>query len=84
LQSFAFPNPFSQSTTIMLNSGDPIAEAEFRLFDLRGKEVRHEIFHNPSSSGIVINRADLPGGVYFYTIKAGNSHSNGKLVLMAD
>jgi hypothetical protein len=84
LQSFAFPNPFSQSTTIVLNSSDPIAEAEFRLFDLRGKEVQYEVFHNPSASGIVINRAGLPAGVYFYTVKAGNAHSNGKLVLMAD
>jgi hypothetical protein len=81
LHSYVFPNPFDESATLILTDREKVAEAEFWLYDMFGREVRHEQLHNPSADGFVIHKDNLPAGVYFYTLKSGNSFGSGKLVV---
>jgi hypothetical protein len=83
IRSFVYPNPFSDNATVVLNSELPIYNAEFRMFDMMGKEVFSQMLHNPSAEGFIIHRGNLPAGIYFYVIKAGSASGNGKMVLMS-
>jgi hypothetical protein len=82
-KAFAFPNPFDESTTLLLTGTDHFTEAEFHLYDITGREVRNEMLHNPSGDGFHIVRGNLPAGVYFYAVKAGKEKTNGKMVLIS-
>jgi hypothetical protein len=81
--SFAYPNPFSEMTTLVLNGPERITDGELRLYTLSGKEVRREKLHNPAADGFVIYRGNLAAGVYLYVIKSGNAVGNGKLVVLS-
>jgi hypothetical protein len=82
LRSYTFPNPFSESTTLVISGAGQAEDAEFIMYDLTGREVQHQMLHNPSANGIVINRGDLRAGIYLYTVKAGRQVCNGKMVLI--
>jgi len=68
-----FPNPFNPSTTISFNIPTPLF-VSLKVFDCIGKEVA------TISSGVMPagrhninwNAAELPSGVYFYRIQAGD------------
>jgi hypothetical protein len=82
IQSFCYPNPFSGTTTLVLNGPERITDAEFHLYDLFGRALRNELLHNSSGEGFEISCADLPAGVYLYSVNSGKYVANGKLVLM--
>jgi hypothetical protein len=83
LSSYVFPNPFDETATIILTGREPVSEAELRLYDMLGREVKFELLHAASSDGFVIHKDNLSAGVYFYTIKSGNAFGSGKLVMMS-
>jgi hypothetical protein len=84
VQSHTYPNPFSESTTLVLEGADLVNTAELRLYDMFGKEVRREIVYSASGKGFVIHRSALPAGVYLYTIRAGRVYGSGKLMMLSE
>jgi len=61
------PNPFSSSTT--LQSYKPFTNATFILYNAFGQEVRSMVI---SHSPFVIERSDLPSGLYFIRLVQDN------------
>ncbi|HYV91528.1 MAG TPA: CotH kinase family protein [Chitinophagales bacterium] len=77
----AFPNPFSNSTTLQIRGGVPITIGmRLTISDMFGRELHPEIIRIPDS--FLISRGSLPGGMYFYQVT--NSKQlilSGKLIV---
>ena len=72
-----FPNPFNQALGIKFSpSGNYV---KIKLFDITGKEVGYGIMKDELGS-MKIDTKDLPCGVYFVQIKAGNESMIKKVV----
>lgn len=72
-----YPNPFSTSATIKINS--EIKKGKFILHDVLGREIKQiEIDGN----SIEIKRENLPNGIYFYKITNEKNEiiASGKIV----
>ncbi|HSW56635.1 MAG TPA: PQQ-binding-like beta-propeller repeat protein [Ignavibacteriaceae bacterium] len=78
-----YPNPFNPSTKIDYS----IAENSFvslKVYDILGNEVA-ELVNEYKSLGeyqIEFNAAELPSGIYLYTLVSGNYISTKKLILL--
>lgn len=73
-----YPNPVGEAFTVEAGAGafGPVC---FRLYDQRGSLVREERF---SGDKLIVARADLPAGVYFFTLESnGRSLGAGQIVL---
>ncbi|MBZ0199416.1 MAG: T9SS type A sorting domain-containing protein [Ignavibacteriaceae bacterium] len=69
-----YPNPFNPSTTISFR----IPEADFitlKVFNALGEEVVTLVngFKQAGAYNIQFNASNIPSGIYFYSIKAGNN-----------
>ncbi len=69
-----YPNPFNPSTTISFR----IPEADFitlKVFNALGEEVATLVngFKQAGAYNIHFNASNIPSGIYFYSIKAGNN-----------
>ena len=74
------PNPFSAFTTIKVNGNKAKEKINFLMYDLTGKEI--EVKCSISTQQIVIERGDLPNGIYFYKISQNNNIiGTGKLIV---
>ncbi|MBI4931921.1 MAG: T9SS type A sorting domain-containing protein [Bacteroidetes bacterium] len=75
-----YPNPFTASAVIRLSPETKISNAVLSVYDITGRLVSS--VNNIASTTIVIDRGDLPDGMYFYKlIDNGNMISNGKFVI---
>ena len=78
-----YPNPFNPSTKIEYS----IAENSFvslKVYDILGNEVA-ELVNEYKSMGeyqIEFNAAEIPSGIYLYTLVSGNYISTKKLILL--
>ncbi len=73
-----FPNPFSDYTTIQLNSS--IINAELNIYDVYGQKIR--MVNNITGDQLKIERGDLNSGIYFYELKQDDKNiATGKLVI---
>jgi hypothetical protein len=71
----AYPNPFGNSLTLVLAS--ELQEGELSMYDLPGRLV----FHTKISAGTTaISTADLPVGMYFLFLNAGQNRYLKKIV----
>lgn len=71
------PNPFTVSFTLQLNSDR--GNFDFYLSDILGREVK--FFSGNYSENIVIQRDNLPGGIYFYKLVSGGEIiGSGKII----
>jgi len=78
-----FPNPFNAATIIRFHL--PIAGiVELKLYDVSGREVSRisNGFFEAGEHHITLNMTDVPSGVYFYRIKAGNFVQMKKCVVL--
>ena len=78
-----FPNPFNPTTTIQYQLLSPMY-VRLGIFDLLGKEIR-VLVNEKQSRGIhsaTFDASGLPGGVYFYRLKAGLFTETKKLILL--
>lgn len=73
-----YPNPFSEYTTIHINSEFRMQDAELRLYDVLGREVFFSELRTPNSE---LKRNNLQSGIYFLSIKIGNNNFNHKLII---
>ena len=78
-----YPNPFNPSTTIIYQ----IPQSSFvtlNIYDVLGNEIETLINEEKQTSTYEItwNAENLPSGVYFYQLKAGDFVETKKMVLM--
>lgn len=74
-----YPNPFSTTATLKINSATSFKNAELKIYDVLGREVKHILVN---TSEIIINRDELENGIYFY--KLMNSQEvivTGKIII---
>jgi len=64
LHSVAFPNPVSETLTIVLSKNR--VEFDLLLFDISGRII--ETFHHISGNKIQIGTKDFENGIYFYQL----------------
>ncbi|MFZ4401965.1 MAG: T9SS type A sorting domain-containing protein [Bacteroidales bacterium] len=77
-----FPNPFTYKTTFLytLNESKHI---RLSIIDITGREIK-VLCDNKQEKGkhsITFEESNLPSGIYYYRIDAGDSRFTGKLVL---
>lgn len=76
-----YPNPFSASTTIHVNL-DQSADLSLEVVNLMGQVVYRENREaNPGVSSFTLRADGLSEGIYFYTVKAGDSAVTKKMII---
>ncbi|MBL7033833.1 MAG: T9SS type A sorting domain-containing protein [Candidatus Delongbacteria bacterium] len=78
-----FPNPFNPQTTISYELMLP-ADVLLQIFNLEG-QLLTTLVDRPLSAGsylVEIDGTDLPSGVYFYSLRAGNQSQTRKMLLV--
>lgn len=78
-----YPNPFSASTTIQFQTPSNAA-VSLEVFDLTGKKVS-TLINEMLPSGTHQAKFDgslLPGGMYFYQLKVGESSTTRKMIFI--
>jgi len=78
-----YPNPFNPSTTIKYSVTN-LSKVILKVYDILGKE-KETLVNEEKPSGtyeLTWNAANLPGGVYFYQLKAGDFTSTKKILLV--
>ncbi|MBS1514901.1 MAG: T9SS type A sorting domain-containing protein [Bacteroidetes bacterium] len=78
-----YPNPFNPATIISFTL-DKTKNVEIKIFDALGKEIRTLVSKafTQGEHNIKFDAADLPAGVYFYTLKTGNNFSATKKMIL--
>jgi len=78
-----YPNPFNSSTTISYNLATT-ARVSIEVYNLLGRQVTTLICEEqqPGSHQVAWNAGDIPSGVYFYRIHAGNIAETKKMLLL--
>jgi hypothetical protein len=73
-----YPNPFVNSTTLVINDLSQINNCQFLIYDVLGNEVLRTTITNQSTT---LETSKLPSGVYFYQLIGDNQLiQSGKLV----
>jgi hypothetical protein len=78
-----YPNPFNPSTKIRYSVPHP-SKVTIKVFDVLGNELE-TLMNEEKPAGtyeITWYAENLPSGVYFYRIQAGNYVETKKMVLM--
>jgi hypothetical protein len=78
-----YPNPFNPNTTISFSIPNE-SNVIMKVFDLVGNEVK-TLVNEKFSAGIYtveFDAANLPSGVYFYQLEAGDFVNTKKMVIM--
>ncbi len=85
-----YPNPFNPITSIKFNVARMDSDLRrndrvtLKVFDLLGKEVKtlvNEVLQ-PGTYSVRFDAGDLPSGVYFYRLTAGDFSETKKLILL--
>jgi len=80
ISSAFYPNPFSTTATLAINSDKELKNAELHMYDVVGREVYTQ--NNIDNNRISINRNNLQTGIYFYTLlEEGQVLVNGKCIV---
>ena len=61
-----YPNPFSTTATLAINSDTELKDAQLHMYDVVGREVY--IQNNIHNNRIVVNRNSMQTGIYIYTL----------------
>jgi hypothetical protein len=78
-----YPNPFNPSTTIKYSVPD-LSNVSLKIYNLVGQEVA-ELVNKELQSGnyeVTFDAVNLPSGVYFYRLQAGNFVDTKKMLLL--
>ncbi len=92
-----YPNPFSKSSgengTTTIQYSIPIVRAknfspqrnvQLKIYDVLGREIETLVnkMQAPGNYHVTFKAADLPAGIYFYTLRVGDFASTKKMVLI--
>ena len=78
------PNPFNSQTRITYALSQASA-VTLKMYDLAGREVTVIIDNKKEAAGrheVLFDTANLPSGVYFYSLHAGTFTETRKMVLI--
>ncbi len=78
-----YPNPFNPETTIEFSLPN-VSMTTLKVYDVTGREVT-TLISEPLTAGkhrLSFDASSLSSGVYFYTLRAGNSSLTRKMVLL--
>jgi len=78
-----YPNPFNSATVIKYSIPNS-SRVIIKVYDILGSEVM-TLLNEEKETGyhsIDFNESDLPSGVYFYRIQAGNFNDTKKMILI--
>ncbi len=78
-----YPNPFTGSTTFRYTLEES-SQVNLRIFDNFGRLVAEPVnlFQIKGEKKVQWNAKDLPAGVYFFRLSAGNQLASGKIIKM--
>jgi hypothetical protein len=78
-----YPNPFNPSTQIDY-SVPQASKVSLKVFDILGREVASLVdeYKEIGTYTVTFDASNLPGGIYFYTISAGNFVESKKMSLV--
>ncbi len=78
-----YPNPFYSTTTIRYSLAEP-AEVTLTITDLLGRQLRRMAMGQrpPGSYEASVDATDLPSGVYFYRLQAGNYFETMQMMVL--
>jgi hypothetical protein len=78
-----YPNPFNPSTNIRFNLPEA-GNVTSTVYNTLGQEVAELVndFMTAGSYEVTFEASDLPSGLYFYSISAGNFNSVRKMLLL--
>lgn len=78
-----YPNPYNPSTSIeyKINSTEKV---ELKITDILGREITTLVneIKSPGIHKVRFEAENLTSGIYFYTLKAGNSQISKKMLLL--
>ena len=78
-----YPNPFNPSTKIKFSIPE-LSYVTIKIFDILGNEIE-TLINNEKPSGsyeLTWNAGNLPSGIYFYQLKAGEFVETKKMILL--
>ena len=78
-----YPNPFNPITNIQY-SVNSIQKVTLKVHDLLGREIAILVNEEkePGVYKVEFDGSNLPGGIYFYQLKAGNFVETKEMVLL--
>ncbi len=78
-----YPNPFNANTIIRFQINDS-RFVRLKVFDIQGREVATLVNENlqPGKYEVTFDAGNLPSGIYFYRLSAGDFSETRKLVLL--
>ena len=78
-----YPNPFNPSTVIQFQLPE-VSHVSMKLYDVLGNEIAVLLNEgkNAGKHEVVFDADKLPGGVYFYSLRAGNFCETKKMILL--
>ncbi len=77
-----FPNPFNENSTVIVNLSEK-TDLSLEVINITGQKV-YELKTRNGSIGanvLTIDGSNLTSGVYFYTVKAGDSSVTKKMII---
>ena len=86
-----YPNPFNPSTKIKYSipsvethGGASVQNISLKIYDILGNEVAVLVDDNLSAGNyeIEFDASQLPSGVYFYSLSAGDFHQTKKMIVL--
>ncbi len=87
-----YPNPFNPTTTIsyVIARSEATRQSttgllvQLKVYDALGREVATLVNKEqaPGKYSVQFNATNLPSGIYFYTLRAGNFKQTKKMILM--
>lgn len=82
-----YPNPFNPSTKIRYsipNTGTGLTRSVLKVYDTLGNEVATLVddYREAGRYEIEFNSSDLPSGIYYYKLTAGNFSDVKKMILL--
>jgi hypothetical protein len=72
------PNPFRASAQLIIKGNPKIKNAELKIYNALGECISSKIMNGESA---IIERENLPGGIYFYQLLNDKIAGSGKFVI---
>ena len=78
-----YPNPFNPATTISYSLAEP-SDVRLEIYNILGQRVTVILYERmeAGSHTLIWDAGDIPSGVYFYRIKAGDFEDTKKMLLL--
>ncbi|HEY5124096.1 MAG TPA: T9SS type A sorting domain-containing protein, partial [Ignavibacteria bacterium] len=83
-----YPNPFNPVTKIKFDVKKEFrsqkSEVKLSIYDILGRKIEDLVNEklNPGSYEVIFDGSNLPSGVYFYQLRAGEYIETRKMVLL--